>query len=101
MQGAWPPHRVLVVDLVTRAVGGLEETALRRIESEAQRLDRDLELCATGRPYDRHVLVGAACHPGERDVCRSDAAARGHFAHAAGDLLVDLITVEVLVDVVS
>src|SRR5438045_434379 len=100
MQRAGTSHRVLVVDLVARPVGRLEEGPLRRIKPQTERLHGDVEVSRLRGTHDRNVTVGAAGHPGHRDVCRAHAPARGDFAHAPCDLAINVVAVVFLVEVV-
>ena len=95
MQRAGTSHRVLVVDLVARPVGRLEESSLPGVELQPQRLHGDLEVRRLRSTHDRNVVVGAAGDPGHRDVCRAHAPARGHLAHAACDLAIDVVAVDI------
>jgi hypothetical protein len=100
MQRARPSHRVLVVDLVARPVRRPEKFSLRGIELQRQRLHGDVEVCRLRRTYDRNIAVGTTRDPGHGNVRPAYFPARGHLAHAASDLAVDLVTVEVLIDIV-
>src|SRR5258708_20006341 len=100
MQRAGASHRVLVVDLVARPVGRLEEGPLRRIKPQGERLRGDVEVSRLRGTHDRNVTVGVAGYPGHRDVCRAHAPARGDFAHAPRDLAINVIAVVFLVEVV-
>ena len=89
MQRPRTPHRVLVVDLIARAVGGLQKRALRGIEREAECFYRDLELRSLRRAHNRDIRIGVARNPGHPDVGGGDSPSRGHLTHPARDLHVD------------
>src|SRR5437879_8837380 len=90
MQRAGTSHRVLVVDFVARPVGRLKEGPLPRIKPQGERLHGDVEVSRLRGTHDRNVTVGTAGHPGQRDVCRAHAPARGDFARAPRDLAINV-----------